>query len=236
MTNTSKLQIKNLPESERPYEKCQKLGVKALSDAELLAVIIKTGTKNLRSTELALQVLALCALRGGLSGLCHLTITDLEKIKGIGKVKAIQLLCAAELAVRISVSTASKKLNFNCPDTIAAYYMEEMRHYTQEHLVLMMFNTKNQLIKDCLVFKGTVNAAMMNPREIFIEALKQEAVNIILVHNHPSGDPTPSKEDIKVTKMIDKAGRFIGIRLLDHLIIGEHKYESLARFLNSDTK
>lgn len=229
--NTSKLPIKNLPESERPYEKCQKLGVKALSDAELLAVIIKTGTKNIRSTELALHILNLCAPKGGLSGLCHLTLSDLQKVKGIGKVKAIQVLCAAELSIRISASAAAGKLNFNRPDTIAAYYMEEMRHYTQEHLMLMMFDTKNRLIKDCLMFKGTVNAAMINPREIFIEALKHDAVSIVLVHNHPSGDPAPSTEDIKVTRTMAHAGRLIGIQLLDHLIIGDHRYESLARYL-----
>lgn len=231
MTTNSKLPIKSMPESERPYEKCRKQGVKALSDAELLAVIIKTGTKDLRSTDLALNVLSLCDTHGGISGLCHLSITDLEKIKGIGEVKAIQLLCAAELAVRISVSGARQRLCFNCPDTIAAYYMEEMRHYTQEHLMLMMFDTKNCLIRDSLIFKGTVNSAVVQPREIFIEALRYEAVSIIIVHNHPSGDPTPSKEDILVTKTLYQAGRYIGIRLLDHLIIGEQKYESLARFI-----
>lgn len=178
-----------------------------------------------------MHILNLCGPKGGLSGLCHLTLSDLQKVKGIGKVKAIQILCAAELGIRISASKAAGKLNFNCPDTIAAYYMEEMRHYTQEHLMLMMFDTKNRLIKECLMFKGTVNAALINPREIFIEALKYDSVNIVLVHNHPSGDPTPSAEDIKVTQTISHAGKLIGIQLLDHLIIGDHRYESLARYL-----
>lgn len=231
MTTNSNLPIKSIPESERPYEKCQRLGVKALSDAELLAVIIKTGTKNLRSTELAVNVLSLCDKSGGISALCHLSISDLKKLKGIGTIKAIQLLCAAELAVRFSAARAKERLCFNCPDTIADYYMEEMRHYTQEHLILMMFDTKNRLIKESLIFKGTVNTAVVQPREIFIEALKHEAVSIIIVHNHPSGDPTPSNEDIMVTKSIHKAGTYIGIRLLDHLIIGEHRYESLYRFI-----
>lgn len=234
MTINSKLPIKSMPISERPYEKCQQLGVKSLSDAELLAVIIKTGTKNLRSTDLALNVLSLCDKKGGIFGLCHLSISDLEKIKGIGTVKAIQLLCAAELAVRISSSAAKDRLCFNRPDTIADYYMEKMRHYTQEHLMLMMFDTKNRLIKDSLIFKGTVNTSVIHPREIFIEALKCEAVSIVLIHNHPSGDPTPSREDIAVTKSIHKAGSYIGIRLLDHLIIGEQKYESLYRFIHED--
>lgn len=232
MTNISKLPVKSIPVSERPYEKCQQLGVKALSNAELLAVIIKTGTKNLRSTELAMNVLSLCDKKGGLSALCHLSISDLCKLKGIGQVKAIQLLCAAELAVRIASAKARERLSFNCPQTIADYYMEEMRHYTQEHLILMMLDTKNRLIKESLIFKGTVNAAVVQPREIFIEALKYEAVGIILVHNHPSGDPTPSREDILVTKTISKAGTYIGIKLLDHLIIGEKRYESLCRFID----
>ncbi len=229
--DNSNLQIKNMPESERPYEKCLKFGAESLSDAELLAVIIKSGTKNLRSTDLARQILALCEPQGGLSYLNRLSVHQLTKIKGVGKVKAIQIVCAAELSRRIAKSSAGSGDNFNNPDTVAAYYMEDMRHLTQEQLILVMLDTKCRLIKDMVLTRGTVNRTIMNPREIFVEALKYEAVHIILVHNHPSGDPTPSKEDIRLTKQVADAGRLIGIPLVDHLIIGDNIYESLARYI-----
>lgn len=222
------LQMKDMPLSERPYEKCQHDGASALTDAELLAVIIKTGTKNLRSIDLAMQVIKLGQERGGLGALNYLSMKDLQKIKGIGKVKAIQILCAAELSKRIAKCTAAEKISFNKPESIALFYMEEMRYLPQEHLRLIMLDTKNRLIKEALMSKGTVNATLMHPREIFIEALKNEAVSIILIHNHPSGDPAPSREDIQMTKAMAEAGSLIGIHLLDHIIIGDNCYQSLA--------
>lgn len=225
------LQIKNLPESERPYEKCQRFGVRALSDAELLAVIIKTGTKDMRSTDLAAKVITLCDAKGGIGYLSALSIQELTRIKGIGKVKAIQILCAAELSRRIAKSTASENINFTNSEIVAAYYMEDMRYLSQEQLIMAMLDTKNKLIKDIVLTKGTINATYMHPREIFIEALKHEAVHIILVHNHPSGDPTPSKTDIQMTKEISKAGKMIGIPLIDHIIIGNNRFESLGNYV-----
>ena len=222
--------IKNMPESERPYEKCQKYGVKSLSDAELLAVIIKSGTKNKRSIDLAMQVLG-ADDQDGLAGMCRLTFQDLTKIKGVGTVKALQILCTIELSRRIAKASLGDRYVFDSAEAIAAYYMEDLRHLKQEHLILMMLDTKNQLIADSMITKGTVNAAMISPREIFIEAMKHEAVNIILVHNHPSGHPVPSQADIEITKNIASVGKLLGIHLLDHIIIGNRCYETLSNYI-----
>ena len=222
--------IKNMPESERPYEKCQKYGVKSLSDAELLAVIIKSGTKNKRSIDLAMQVLG-ADDKDGLAGMCRLTFQDLTKIKGVGTVKALQILCTIELSRRIAKASLGDRYVFDSAEAIAAYYMEDLRHLKQEHLILLMLDTKNQLIADSMITKGTVNAAMISPREIFIEAMKHEAVNIILVHNHPSGHPVPSQADIEITKNIASVGKLLGIHLLDHIIIGNRCYETLSNYI-----
>lgn len=222
--------IKNMPESERPYEKCQKYGVKSLSDAELLAVIIKSGTKNKRSIDLAMQVLGVDG-EDGLAGMCRLTFEDLTKIKGVGTVKALQILCTIELSRRIAKASLGERYIFDSAEAIAAYYMEDLRHLKQEHLILLMLDTKNQLIADSMITKGTVNATMISSREIFIEAIKHEAVNIILVHNHPSGHPEPSQADIEITKNIASVGKLLGIHLLDHIIIGNRCYETLSNYI-----
>ena len=222
--------IKNMPESERPYEKCQKNGVKSLSDAELLAVIIKSGTRNQRSIDLAMQLLNSSG-QEGLAGICSLTFQELTKIKGIGTVKALQILCTIELSRRIAKSAFGKKCILDSTEAVAAYYMEDLRYLKQEHLMLVMLDTKSQLIADCLISKGTVNAAMISPREIFIEAMKHEAVKIILVHNHPSGNPVPSRADIEMTKGIAAGGKLLGIRLLDHIIIGNRCYETVSGYI-----
>jgi DNA repair protein RadC len=143
-------------------------------------------------------------------------------------VKAVQILCLSELAKRLSKATAKEGLTFSLPSTIADYYMEEMRHQKQEHMKLLMLNTKSKLLGETDISKGTVNASLITPRELFIEALAKQAVAIILIHNHPSGDPTPSKQDINLTKRIKAAGSMIGIELLDHIIIGDNCYISFS--------
>ena len=147
-------------------------------------------------------------------------------IKGIGKVKAIQISCISELAKRLSKASYQESLCFSEPDTIARYYMEDMRHGKQEQMKLLMLNTKAKLIGETNISKGTVNASLITPRELFIEALQKSAVYIIIIHNHPSGDPTPSREDLLITKRIFDAGKLIGIELLDHIIIGNNRYMS----------
>ncbi len=220
--------MKDLPMEERPYEKFQAYGVESLSDAELLAVILRTGTKGLTAVSLARNILAERSEEQGILNIEHLSLKELKKIAGIGKVKAIQIKCIAELSKRIAKAEQYQKVSFRQPKSIAEYYMEEFRMKKQEHMLLIMLNTKSRLITDKVIFKGTVNASLVSPREIFMEALEHEAVYIILLHNHPSGDPTPSREDIALTKRIKEAGNLMDIKLLDHIIIGEHKYISFA--------
>lgn len=217
---------------EKPYEKCLALGAKALTDAQLLAVILRTGTNGLNATSLAYNVFAASGNFNEKDGnqllnLVNLSIPELMKIKGIGKVKAIQIQCICELSRRIAKQTAGKKLDFGSPRTIAEYYMEDMRHLEKEHLVLALLDGKCCLIKDLVVTIGTVNASLVNTREIFAEALRYNAVSIVLLHNHPSGDSTPSRNDLAVTERIARAGEIMGINLIDHIIIGDNNYTSL---------
>lgn len=211
-----------------PYEKCLKFGANSLSDTELLAVLLRTGTKGLNVLELASQILSSECGENEILNIHHFTLDKLKTIKGIGNVKAVQILCLSELAKRLSKATAKEGLVLTLPSTIAAYYMEEMRHQKQEHMKLLMLNSKSKLLGEKNVSKGTVNASLVSPRELFIEALDKQAVAIILIHNHPSGDPTPSSNDILVTKRIREAGALIGIELLDHIIIGNNCYISFA--------
>lgn len=218
--------MRELPVSERPYEKCECFGPEALSDAELLAVILRTGSRGETSLALAGRILSSCQPEGIL-GLLHLSLPELTEIKGIGRVKGLELLCIGELSRRIWKRMAREEVPvFRDPASISGFYMEDMRHREQEELHLMMLNAKNALIRDALLFKGTVSMSLASPREIFVEALRYHAVHIILVHNHPSGDPAPSMEDRKLTARIRDAGMLIGISLLDHIIIGDQAYFS----------
>ena len=183
--------LKELPISERPYEKCEKSGVEALSDAELLAVVLRSGTKDL-------------------------TVVDLSK----------QILCIAELSKRLAQAKVEDKISFHDPSSIADYYMEQMRHLNREEMILIFFNGKNKVIKELKVSVGTVNQTVASPRELFLEALRCEAVSVLMIHNHPSGDPTPSRQDILTTKRMKEAGEFLGIPLCDHIIIGDRTYIS----------
>lgn len=224
----TKRTMKELPPESRPYEKCLRLGAEALNDEELLAVIIRTGSRGENSLELAKRVLEASYPTEGLVGLMHMSLSDLVSMKGIGKVKGIQLLCIGELSRRIwKRRLYQKPLSFHSPQEIADYFMEDMRHTEQEELMMMCFNTKQVLIREALLSRGTVNASVISPREVFIEALKCRAVNIILLHNHPSGNPSPSRDDINFTENMKKAGEIIGIRLIDHIIIGDNSYISL---------
>ncbi len=219
--------MKQMPKQEQPYEKFSQFGPESLSDAELLAIIIRTGTKEEKSIDLAKKILNISNSDEGLLAITRLSLKDLQQIKGIGKVKAIQIKCIAELSRRIAKTTARRRLCMNNPRTIADYYMEDLRFVNQEVTLLIMVDTKNQFLSDKVISKGTVNASLISPREIFLESLNNQAVYIILIHNHPSGDPTPSREDILATKRIKEAGMLIGIMLLDHIIIGDKRYISM---------
>ena len=218
--------MKEIPEEERPYEKCIRFGPEVLTDSELLAVILRTGTCGRTSLDLARSILEQGNPEEGLLGIHHLTLQELMEIKGIGQVKAIQIKCIGELSKRISSLTAQKTLNFQDPSTIAEYYMEKMRHEEQEQMVCMMLDTKNHLLGEKIISKGTVNSSLVSPRDLLLTALRNRAVYIILVHNHPSGNPAPSKDDILFTQRMQTACALIDVPLLDHLIIGDQKYYS----------
>lgn len=155
------------------------------------------------------------------------TLEELTSIKGVGKAKAVQLLASIELGRRIASFREEDKYVIRSPEDGANYVMEEMRFLSQEHFVCLFLNTKNQVLFQKTIFIGSLNSSIVHPREIFKEALKRSAASIICVHNHPSGDPTPSKEDIDVTRRLVECGKMMGIELLDHIIIGEKKYVSL---------
>ncbi|MCD8363141.1 MAG: DNA repair protein RadC [Lachnospiraceae bacterium] len=216
-----------LPEEDRPYERCRRYGAQSLSNRDLLAVILRTGAKGRSVLELAGDILRLVPEREGFTGLRRLSLEELSLVKGIGMVKAVQLKCLLEIARRMAREEAGEGRYFRMASEVADYYMEDLRHEEQETLLLLMLDQKGRLLREKYLFRGTVNASMLSAREIFIEALSARAVQIILLHNHPSGDATPSAEDIRATKRIAQAGECIGIGLADHIIIGERSYVSL---------
>ena len=182
-----KTTMKDLHETERPYEKCLLKGAGALTDAELLAAVLRTGSKGETAVGLAGRILKIPGYEG-LSGFGKIPLERFREMRGIGKVKAVQLKCLAELAVRMSKAAARERLCFDTPATIADYYMEELRREEQEELIALFLDTRNRLLRESLIFRGTVNASPASPREIFMEALSVHAVRLVLVHNHPSGE------------------------------------------------
>lgn len=216
------------PKEDLPYEKFLKHGAGSLTEAELLAVILRTGTRNCSALELSQKILALA---GGnelkLNSLHHLSLNELMEIPGIGEVKAIKIKCLSELAVRMASEKASVSLRFDSPTTVADYYMEKMRHQEKEIILLLLLDNKLRLIEEYMVSLGTVRASLLSSREVFIQALKCRACHLMLLHNHPSGDPNPSQQDIIITQKIKEAGELMDIPLVDHIILGDGSYISL---------
>lgn len=218
------LSIRDFPQDERPRERMINDGPESLSNHELLAILLRTGTKNESVIHLANKLLKQF---DGLRMLKDASIQEITSIPGIGTAKAVQVMAAIELGRRIHQLTFHERYMIRSPKDAANYVMEEMRFLTQEHFVCLYLNTKNQVLHKRTVFIGSLNASIVHPREVFKEALKRSSASIICIHNHPSGDPSPSREDIEVTKRLAECGRLIGIELLDHIIIGEQKYVSL---------
>lgn len=214
----------HIPDDELPYEKYECRGAEALSDAELLAVILRTGTSGQSVVDLARTILS--REPGGLLNLYRMNLEELREIPGIGKVKAIQLKCIGEISKRISMTQHLRGLYLNNPQTVADYYMEQLRYEEREILLLCMFDSKCRLIGDEVISVGTVSASLVSPREVFLKAVARHAVHIILLHNHPSGVPEPSLADQRATEQIRQCGELLGVRLSDHIIIGDHQYYS----------
>ncbi len=218
------LAMKELPDLEKPYEKCFLQGAASLSDAELISAIIRTGAAGEKSIDLAARVLN--AGPDGLLNLIRLPIGELMRIRGIGRVKAAQLKCVGELSRRIASTSRHINPFFNGPDEIAAYYMERLRHETWERLMLAMFDRKNMFLGDEVISVGTSNASLISPGEVYKTALQNRAEFIVLLHNHPSGNPEPSREDLQVTSRIRRCGELLDIPLMDHIIIGDNCFFS----------
>lgn len=223
------MKIRDLPETERPYERLEIYGEKALSNAELLAIIIKTGTKEKTSIEIANQILNLNHNQdnGDLNFLRDISLEELAKIKGIGRVKAIQLKAICELSSRMNRPINYRKLQIKGPNDVAKLLMEDLRFEKREIAKIIIMNNKNIVIRILDVAVGGGNFANLNIRYILSETIKMNAPKIILVHNHPSGDSTPSNTDIETTLNLKQAAKMLNIELVDHIIIGNMNYNSI---------
>src|SRR5213595_1355725 len=224
MSTKDALMIRDFPQDERPRERFMQNGPQSLSNHELLAILLRTGSKEESVLQLSNRLLTQFE---GLRLLKSASLEEMTEIKGIGQAKAIQVLAAVELGRRVANLAYNERYIIRSPEDGAKYMMNDMRFLTQEHFVCLYLNTKNQVIHKHTVFIGSLNASIVHPREVYREALKRSAASIIALHNHPSGDPAPSREDIEVTKRLAECGKIIGIDLLDHLIIGENKFVSL---------
>ncbi|MDF2927308.1 MAG: repair protein RadC [Paenibacillaceae bacterium] len=216
--------LRDIPQNERPRERMQMQGAQALSNAELLAILLRTGTVAESAVRLAERILGEA---GSLKGLIDLRLEQLTSIKGVGPAKALQLQAGVELGRRLSRSAPEERHTIRSPGDAAELLMEDMRYLTKEHFVCLFLNTKNHVIGQETVSVGSLNATVVHPREVFRSAIQRSSAAIICAHNHPSGDPTPSHEDIELTKRLAAAGDIVGIELLDHLVIGDQRYISL---------
>jgi len=222
-----RLRMKDIPVNERPYEKLEKYGPENLSNAELLAIVIRTGSMEETSVSLAQRVLMLGQNNGGLAFLHDISVEELRKTRGIGKVKALQIKAVMELSKRVSASLINNnKVTIKSPVEVSMLLMEEMRHLKKEIFKIILLNTKNHIIKYLNVSVGSLNSSIVHPREVFSEAVKAGCSGMLLAHNHPSGDPEPSREDIETTQRLVNAGNILGIKVLDHVIIGDGRYIS----------
>ncbi|MGI6514391.1 MAG: DNA repair protein RadC [Syntrophomonadaceae bacterium] len=215
--------IKELPVEMRPREKMLARGEEYLTEAELLAILLGSGTRKLSAIELAQHLLQKYE---GLRLFKTLTIQEMLEFEGIGLAKAARIRAAAELGRRLAL-TSNQQQQIKSPEDVKNYVMEDMRYYDREHFKCLYLNRKNQVISLETISIGGLANALVHPREVFKPAVKRSAAAVILIHNHPSGDPTPSKEDINITKRLIESGKLLGIEVLDHIIIGDGRYFSL---------
>ncbi len=221
-----RLTIKEMPSAERPQEKLKLRGAASLSNGELLAILLRTGLPGETVVDVAQRLLA---THGGLLGLSRVEYTDLCKERGLGEVKAAKLKAAVELARRLQVERPDERARVSSPEDIAALVSSEMAALDQEELRVVLLNTKNEVLRIVTIYRGSVNAAQIRVAEIFKEAIRQNAPSLVIIHNHPSGDPTPSGDDIAVTRELVQAGRLLDIEVLDHLVIGDGRHTSMRR-------
>lgn len=218
------MKIKEIPINDRPIERLINNGSNVLSNDELLAILLKTGTKEMSAKELGTLILK----KININELKNITFEELINIKGIGNKKAAVIMAAIELSKRMNQKVVNIRNKISDPLNIYNHYKEILKDEKQEHFYAIYLDIKNKIIKDKLLFIGTINYSMVHPREIFKEAYLIGAISIIIVHNHPSGEVLPSKNDIETTKQLDAVGKLMGIPIIDHIIIGENKYYSFC--------
>lgn len=218
------LTIRDMPSDERPRERLRDYGAGALSNAELLAIALRTGTAAENVITVASRLLA---EYGGLPGLARADFRELCKQHGLGEAKAAQIKAALELGRRLASVQPEERATIGGPQDVANLLTAEMAYLEQEHMRVLLLDTRNRVISVAEIYKGNVNSAVIRAAEVFHDAVRQTSPSIIVVHNHPSGDPTPSKEDIAVTRRLVAAGELLDIELLDHIIIGQQGYVSL---------
>ena len=214
------MKIKDIPQQNRPRERFLKHGPKALSDAELFAILLRTGSINENVIDMSNRLIA----EYGLDKLFDCSLKELQEIKGIGPTKAMQILVMAELGKRIKLSKNENNKRITSAKDVFDLFHERLKDEKQEHFIVLHLNTKNNIIGEELISKGTLDAAIIEPREVFKSAIRNSASKIIILHNHPSGDPTPSKADIEITEKLVDAGELMNIMVLDHVIIGREEY------------
>ncbi len=219
-----RIRMKELPEDLRPRERLFKEGPEVLTIAELLAVLLRTGTNSMNALDLAALLLT---KSGGLLGLAEISVEDLCSFKGLGPAKAAQLKAAVELGRRLSAESPSPRPVIKFPGDVYNLLKERIRYWDREHFMAIFLNTKHHVIAVETVSVGSLSSSLVHPRELFKNSIKRSAAALILVHNHPSGDPTPSREDIEITRRLVEAGNIIGIQVLDHVIVGENGFVSL---------
>jgi DNA repair protein RadC len=216
--------IKELPASERPRERLLHYGVGALSSAELLAIILRTGTHDENVIRMAQRLLATF---GGLAGLARANTSELASERGLGTAKVAQIKAALELGRRMQLQAPDERPQIRAPADAANLVMSEMSLLEQEHLRVMLLDTKNYVLSTPTIYVGSLNTSLIRVGELFREAIRANCAAVIVLHNHPSGDPTPSPEDVAVTKQIVEAGKLLDVEVLDHLIIGRQRFVSL---------
>lgn len=220
----SKMMIRDVHIADRPRERLIRQGAASLSNQELIAILLRTGTKEVSVLTLANRILMSFDKIQELQGA---TLEECMQVKGVGQAKAVQLLAAVELGKRVHRKDSTERYVIRSPEDAANYLMTDMTFLKQEHFVALFLNVKNEIIHKETIFIGSLNASIVHPRELFREAVKRSAASIICAHNHPSGNPAPSPEDIEVTKRLVAAGDMMGIDVLDHLVIGNHQFISL---------
>ncbi|KEQ22580.1 RadC family protein [Paenibacillus tyrfis] len=216
--------LRDVPSEDRPRERMMLYGAQALSNAELLAILLRTGTYQESAVHVAQRLLLEC---GGLRMLTDMSMEQLTEIKGIGEAKALQIQAGIELGRRLARSTMNETVTIRSPQDVAALLMEDLRYLQKEHFVCLFLNTKNHVIGQETLSMGSLNASIVHPREVFRAAIKRSSASIVCAHNHPSGDPTPSPEDVEISKRLVQAGEIVGIDVLDHIVIGDKRYVSL---------